>query len=56
MCVVAARIYCGLRMKCHPRAHVFEHLVPSWWDCLERLWNLWEVEPVWRKDPAGVTN
>lgn len=27
-------------------AHVFNHLVPSWQPCFERLMNLWEVEEV----------
>lgn len=27
----------GLTVKCPPHWHVFEHLVPSWWCCFERL-------------------
>lgn len=40
-----------LAMKCPPRAPVFS-LVPSGY-CLGRLWNLWEVEPSWRKWLSG---
>lgn len=29
--------------------HVFEHVVPSWYYCLGRLQNVWEVCPSWRK-------
>lgn len=28
-------------------------MVPSRWRCLLRLWNLWEVEPCWRKYITG---
>lgn len=30
---------CGLNGKCSLQAHVFVHLVPSWWCCLGRLAN-----------------
>lgn len=26
--------YCGLKEKCHTWAHIFEYLVPSWWQSL----------------------
>lgn len=31
----------GLNKKRPPQAYVFEHLVPSRWYCVGRLWNLW---------------
>lgn len=32
----------------------FERLVPSWWHCFRRLYNLWEVETSWRKKGIGI--
>lgn len=32
--------YGGVNKKCLPEAHVLEHLVPSEWNCLGRLWNV----------------
>lgn len=45
--------YCSDLKKCLTQAHVFKHLVPSWWHCLERLWSLEEVEPCWKNSIIG---
>lgn len=31
---------CGLNVKCPIHVHISEQLVPSWWCCSKRLWNL----------------
>lgn len=36
------------------RAHVLEHLFPSWWHCLRKLWNLWNVGFADRHRPLGL--
>lgn len=30
------------------RSNAFEHVIPSWWHCLGRLWSLYVVEHCWR--------
>lgn len=39
----------SLKEKCPLQAQTFEHLVPRWWHYWGLLWNLWKVEPCWRK-------
>lgn len=39
-----------LMKNCSPWSHVFEQLVPVFWCCLGRLWNLQEAEHCWRKN------
>lgn len=36
------------------QALVLEHLFPSWWHCLRKLWNLWNVGFADRHRPLGL--
>lgn len=42
------RVCYGLYEECPPQANLFEHLVPNWWYCFERLRTLSEVGSNWR--------
>lgn len=43
----------GLKVKCAPKAHVFEYQVPRWWLCLGKMWKLEEMKTHWRNLEAG---
>lgn len=45
--------YGSLNENSFPGTLVFKHLISSEWFCLERLWNLQETKPCWRKNIPG---
>lgn len=47
-------IVCGVRMKTTLQARAAEHLVPGGWCLWGMFWNLWKLQPCWRKHMAEI--